>query len=419
MDLDQATIAHVLRANDIQGAIEAKVDPELMKTPEGKLAWEWMVAYFAEHGEGPTEAAFQDEFPKYVLVETGAEPLDYLVKRLRTRRMHNHMTQGVREVAELLKVKDSYGAAEKWAEVGLKAQEDFRPSRDVNWVANPEERYEHYEALKEHQGITGLTTPWDTLNEAILGIQEEDLVYIVARQNVGKTWSELIMAHHVWQAEMKRPLILTKEMSVFQIMRRLDARHFGLPYQKLRAGELGTEVEMEWRASMQELVHMHDFWVSGDDSEGGVSGVASKINAYRPDGGVWIDGGTFLMDERKGKSQWERVANVTVDLKKVARNFGVPIICTFQLSKRATNSKGSADDIAWGDIARDADVIIRATQTPEQYEEKAIGYCLDKQREGPKGITWECRFDFDIMDFHEIGARPEQADAEEDAQVTF
>lgn len=833
MDLDQAVIAHVLRANDIKEAISAKAEADLFKSPEGKAGWEWMVAFLVEYGEGPTEDAFRDAFPRYDLMETGNEPLDFLIKKLRERRMHNIMHQGVREVAELLKAKDSYAAAEKWVEVGMKAQEDFRPSRDVSWPRNPEERFERYQALKEFKGIDGLSTPWDTLNEATQGLHDEELIFIVARTSIGKcvaldsrvlladgrlveagdvlagagenvvvfdeerrlfsggriaqrvdsgtkrvfrvstrtgrrvkvtachpfltgdgwhtledglgvgdhiavprhlptpgnrgsmalaeilgglltegnttraevgftnedpailavmqeavaefrgelihrpsampcewhivgnrdsrkhqknpilrlvkvhglygkksehkvvpdvvfqfskpvlrqflrmvfscdgsvynstssvveycsasermardvqhlllrfgivgrlrfkpndclgawvlemygvevdrfvqrigfigekakraaelpsvqfrasnwdsipktprleavvgglpfevrkqlsedlgkkevytakkmlknkmfsrellaalvvrvadtgleyllapdlvwdrivgvedlgeepvmdigvagshnfvandmlvhnTWSELIMAHHVWLTEGKVPLVLTKEMAVYEILQRLDARHFCIPHKLLLSGRLGTEAELEWRENMGLLKQMQDFWVSGDDSEGGVSGVASKAATYRPDGGLWVDGGTFLADDRKGQSQWERVANVSKDLKGVARTLKMPVTATFQLSKRATNAKGSSDDIASADIARDADKIIGVFQTPEQYEAKEVEYRLLKNRNGPKNISWTCRFDFDLMDFHEIGSRPEVSDVEEDAQVSF
>ena len=67
----------------------------------------------------------------------------------------------------------------------------------------------------------------------------------------------------------------------------------------------------------------------------GVMSIASKIDQYKPDI-VMIDGMYLLNDDQKGDSRWERITNVSRDLKKLAQQKRVPIIATTQFN-RATD----------------------------------------------------------------------------------
>lgn len=411
MDLEKSLVARVIDHKEMQIAVDQGASEALFFSREGKQVWEWLLLFYKSYGESPTRQALGTKFPHYELDVGSDDALLYILSELRKRRAHNVLHKGMQEVVSALKKKDPYEAVSHWRQTMLTVDDDVRPSRDVSWPRDAAARWEDYRSLRDRRGIQGLDTPWPTLNQLTMGIGEEEFWMIVARAGIGKTWCEVVMAHHAW-LQGTVPLLITKEMSVKQILRRLDAAHFQLPYQHLRSGMLDDTTEDEWREGMERMQEMHDFWVSGDDEEGGVSGVAAKIDMYRPTGGVFIDGGYLLADERRGESQWQRIQNISRDLKRLARRTKVSMFCSFQLNRQASTTRGEAENIALADISRDADGIIGLFQSPDDRERQELSMRLLKQREGAQG-EWLCRWDFEAMQFFEIGQGGEDEAAEQ------
>jgi replicative DNA helicase len=421
-DIESEFFEHVIKHRVLDKAIDLQVKPELFsKHGRGRDVWEWLISFYRDYGTTPSRDALTKAHPHLDLEVGGGDPLPYLIRQLRDRHIHNLLHAGITDVAKAMKKKDPQEALAAWRQTLLEADQDATVSRDVDWTKRPEDRWEKYKKLQEVKGIDGLPTPWETLNMHTQGIHDEELWMIVARSSVGKTWAEVIMAHHIW-AMGKSPLLISKEMSVYQILRRLDARHFRLAHQSLRAGHLGTYAEEEWQQGMDVLKEMHPFWVSGDDEASGVSGVSAKIDMYHPDICL-VDGGDFLVDDRRGESDWQRMENVARDLKKVARRAGIPVVCTFQFNKKASNTRGGMANIARADIAKDADVILGVFQSEDQRELKEDEKEIIKQREGLRGVRFTCRSDFELMEFYEVDqegrAREEGAKSDEEEEVKF
>lgn len=146
------------------------------------------------------------------------------------------------------------------------------------------------------------------------------------------TFMLVVFAEYAW-ANGLSVLFINNEMSEEQIGKRFDAVHFKLPYKEFRAGLLPDELEKRYFEGLQELEGENPIWVISDVS--GVMSIASKIDQYKPDI-VMIDGMYLLNDDQKGDSRWERITNVSRDLKKLAQQKRVPIIATTQFN-RATD----------------------------------------------------------------------------------
>lgn len=414
MDIESSFITHVIKHKNLNIAIDQRIGIDFFEGPS-KLVFEWLLDFYRDFGEIPTFEILKQKFPEYKIDESNDEPLLFLIAELRKRKTHNSLHSGIREVADFLGKKDPYAAVEIWRQKLLEIDVDIRPSRDVSWTHNPEERFKQYLELQKVQGIDGLPTLWPTFNQATQGLHPEDLVFILGRSAIGKTWAELIIAHHIWSLGYS-PLIITKEMSVHQILRRLDATHFRLHHEYLRSGTLDALEEERWENAMQELKNKHDFWVSGDDDEGGVIGIASKIDTYKPDICL-IDGGYLLKDDHNATQQWQRIGNISRDLKKLFRRTQIPGIVTFQFSKEGSKTKGTGRNIKYADIEMDADVIIGLFQSADQLELKEIEFRILKQREGRK-INWKCHWDFETMNFLELEILDDSDDSD-DPDVLF
>ena len=416
MDYEREVISRVLEyPEEIITAIDQQITP--LFTGEGAKPWKWILDFFRDNGVVPSKDAFESAFPTFDL-EGGQDPIMFYVGELRKLKVFNAVRTSIGEAADRLKEKEPFEAVKVLRKTILEVDQDIRPSRDVDWTQNPEARYQKYLSLREINGVEGLPFLWDTLNDLTQGVGDEDLIFVVARTAIGKTWWLVLWAHFLW-TQRKIPLLITKEMSVEHILRRLDAAHFTLPYDNLRKGKLGQFVEEGWESGFGSLEETQPLWISGDDEQGGVSGVAAKVEMYKPDI-VMVDGGYFLVDEHNADSQWQRIVNISRDLKRLARRKKIPVVVSWQLSKEATNTKGSARNIKFADISMDAQLVIGLFQSEDQFIAKELDIRILKQTEGTKGSLL-CRWDYDNMEFYEIPSEESAIEetSDTDEQISF
>lgn len=197
-------------------------------------------------------------------------------------------------------------------------------------------------------------------------------------------------------------VLFTREMSPEQMERRLDAIHFGLPYQDFKKGRLGHQLEELYKSKLQTLKDKPNFIISSDEEEGsGVANVRAKLEEYQPDL-FGVDGAYLLADDRKGNSNWERVMHITQDIKKVCRRLGIPGVITSQAGVDSQGKGGvSLASVSFSKLAfgADSDIVIGIDDLVEMNKWKLK---LLKQREGEK-FSFIIDKDFKTMKFKQVG----------------
>jgi replicative DNA helicase len=409
MDYESTLISRVILDKCMSEVAELYLQEELFIRYVDQ--WKYLVDFFRNHGASPPQEQFNKLYPEFV-IESSDLPISFLVEELRKRRVHNISANAMKEMAPLLKSKDPLAAMEVMRQAVLQAEVETRPARDVNLCEDPLRRLAEYDKIQEVGGITGLPSPWPILDETTLGFHNEELIMIVARSGVGKTWLETILASHFWKLGYL-PLLFTKEMSVKQIAQRFDAVHGSLGYQRLRGGMLTHDEYGRYKESLYRMKGLLPFWISGDDEAGGVSGIAAKVRRYKPKIAL-IDGMYLIEDERKGNSGWERLKNVSWDLKRLARSAGIPIIVSHQFNQQAKDDEGTASTLKWYDL------IIGMYQTEDLRLNKEMLFKILKQREGER-LEFVSEWDLDNMSFEtkdmgsdDVGVANESLEEEEE-----
>jgi replicative DNA helicase len=199
-----------------------------------------------------------------------------------------------------------------------------------------------------------------------------------------KTWLLIASAVHAFKMG-KRPLLISKEMPTDQIRRRVHALFSGIDYTALRTGRLTPREEKHYFEDLEAFSEHDPFILSGDDEDkGGVMSVATKIREYDPDV-VYIDGVYLMHDDRTNKrtSDWQGIAHITQDLKRMAKQLDIPVIGSTQANRSAEKSKGeSKSEVAFGDsFTQDADYLIRIIHEKQQQEDKEAIITLPVIRE--------------------------------------
>lgn len=397
MDFEAALLSKILKdENALPQVLDQRVSDELFVGYP--LLWGYMMETYAKHGGLPPIDFVEQKFPDFSFQALQDTPVSFLVEELKKRHIHNLITDSIRTQADFLKTKDPYSALEAMRSTLMRADVDTRPSFDMNFAEDIDERLKRYDEAEKAGGVTGIPTPWDILNDVTQGFQSEDLIMIAGRGKVGKTWSEMIFALQNWK-DGYIPLVFSREMAVWQIARRIDAIRAKLPYKRFKSGMLTSEEKERWMKSLELLKGARPLWLTGDDGDGhlGVTAITAKVERYNPHI-IYIDGAYLIRDDRKGKQRWEQFYNVCQDLKRLAQRKKTPVVVTHQFGSSGKGMDGTEDTLKFGDVQMWFDVIIGCYRTEDMVENKEMLMKILKHREGEEA-QWVTEWDFDTMSF--------------------
>ena len=184
MDYEGALISKVLTENTLTEVFDNRVQDELFLVHPN--VWQHLMEVYAKHGGLPPVEDVAKKFPEFEIQQAADYPVTYLIEEMRKRHVHNLVTDAMRKQAELLKAKDPFGALEEMRNVMIQADVDIRPSCDINFASDVDERVKLYDEAAVSGGLTGIPSPWPCLDEVTQGFQSEDFIMIAGRGGIGK-----------------------------------------------------------------------------------------------------------------------------------------------------------------------------------------------------------------------------------------
>ena len=256
----------------------------------------------------------------------------------------------------------------------------------------------YQEAKYNPDGLRGIPFGFPTLDGLTMGALPADLIAVVARPGIGKSWKLIKMMNTAHRAGYK-PLVVSMEMSIQQMVSRCVGETSGLNPKSFRSGDLCFWSEEVFTQTLTDLeggdpIH----FLSGDGNRTALD-VEKGIRQFNPDV-VYVDA-AYLLKLRSGRrvnAKWERVAEIMQDLKGLAMTYNIPIIMTVQFNRevRSNTQRGrtGAENIDVGsiagtdEIAQLASLIIGILMGDEGREREEKNGILMKNREGEVG-NWK------------------------------
>lgn len=214
------------------------------------------------------------------------------------------------------------------------------------------------ENAEEYKGIP---TGFSKLDEITSGLNRSDLVLIGARPAMGKTSFALNLALNISMAARKKTVIFSLEMSKEQLAERLLASQAGVTSQKFRTGELTDD---EWVRVGNAASQFSDVELYLDDSSSTtVPEIKSKIRRLKNVDAVVIDYLGLIKGVTHIDNRNQEISEITRNLKMMAKDLNIPVICCAQLSRasegRGKSHKPQLSDLRdSGSIEQDADIIM-------------------------------------------------------------
>ena len=209
--------------------------------------------------------------------------------------------------------------------------------------------------------FSGMSTGMHSLDMAINGLNNSDLLIVAARPGMGKTAFALNIAANVAKKYDKAVAVFSLEMAEEQLGKRLLAGESFVDSKKLNTGRL-AEKEWERIGLGASALSQTNIYLDGNPAVT-VGSIKAKCRRLDKLGLVIIDY-LQLMDREGNKQNESRVSaigDISRALKVMAKELDVPVICLSQLNRGPEKEKRRpvvSDLRDSGNIEQDADVIL-------------------------------------------------------------
>jgi len=221
--------------------------------------------------------------------------------------------------------------------------------------------YAHLQELStDKSAAQGTPTGFSGLDKVLVGMGKSDFILVGARPGMGKTSFALNIAANVAQSTKKKVCIFSLEMSAEQLVNRMISSEAMVDSYALRSGELKPE---EWEHIAHASARLSGCDILIDDTPGiTVSGMKGKLRRVDNLGLVVIDYLGLMSSDRRIDNRVNEVSDITRNLKIMAKELNVPILCCAQLSRgpEGRNDKRPmlSDLRDSGSIEQDADCVM-------------------------------------------------------------
>ncbi|MFW6130524.1 MAG: DnaB-like helicase C-terminal domain-containing protein [Atribacterota bacterium] len=307
--------------------------------------FDFIEQHFEEYGNIPDKTTFIDKFEDFDIVEI-TESERFLIEELKEQYLFNEFVPFIQKTAELAE-EDSRNAINYVRdEIDKLSKISTTYLEGTDLVKNAKERFDEFKKRKEMEGLLGISTGINELDEILYGWLPEDFCTIIARTNEGKTWLLLYFLVQAWK-QGKKVLLYNGELPNTVLGFRFDTiyKHFS-NYQLSRGS----------KSLNQDNYKKYITYLSKDDIPfivvkprdiGGrltVKKLENLIEKHEPDI-IGIDQLTLMEDYRgnKGQPDYKKYEHIAEDLYLTAENYGVPILAPHQASRKAIRSTKEED----------------------------------------------------------------------------
>ncbi len=246
---------------------------------------------------------------------------------------------------------------------------DIRSGKDVSGLTHigsviENETYDRLSKMSNSEtrkDYIGIPSGIGELDRMITGLNKSDLIILGARPGMGNTSFALNIARNVAVNAEKTVCFFSLEMTRDQLAQRLLSSEAGIKSEKMRTGDLDSD---EWTrlANAGAVLSKSNIYLD-ETSSITVSQIKAKLLRMKKVDLVVIDYLGLMQSDKRAENRVNEVAQITRNLKVMAKDLKIPVIACAQLS-RGTEQKGKSHKPALSDlrdsgsIEQDADIVL-------------------------------------------------------------
>jgi len=252
------------------------------------------------------------------------------------------------------------------------------------------------ESGKGRPGLSGVPTGFKELDYWTAGLQKSELIILAARPSMGKTSLMLNIAQSA-SLSGRNVYLFSLEMSARQLALRMICSEALVNSHHVRTGRFSAEEHQRLVKAAEKLAHCQ---LKINDSAGDLSEIVGLAKREAENGKldlICIDY-LQLLNTRfaKGETRDREIGTITRQLKALAKELEVPVLCLSQLSRVNEIQKAKRPTLNAlrdsGNIEQDSDTVIflhsdqyyeRESTDSDQLDEWQTDVMVAKQRNGP------------------------------------
>lgn len=268
---------------------------------------------------------------------------------------------------------------------------NFRSIRDVL-----RETLETLHKLADDKdAMAGTPTGFSGVDKVLVGMGNSDLILVGARPGMGKTSFAVNIATNVAASTGKTVCIFSLEMSAEQLVNRIISSEAMVDSKSLRSGQLTQE---EWKKIADTAARLSGMNILIDDTPGlSSTDMKAKLRQVQNLGLIVIDYLGLMNSERQSDNRAVEVGYISTNLKRMAKELNVPLLCCAQLSRGPegrTDKRPQLSDLRdSGSIEQDADVVMflyreeyyKTDRAADNKEMNTAEVIIQKNRHGSTG----------------------------------
>lgn len=414
LDIELGFLTKLIETGDYTLVQDKQIKANFFTTKQNKKAFKYIGEYYLKNGELPTSRVFSRQFPD-IKLETYIHPeslqevvgteesLTFWCNEIRQKTTHNTLCDILENSGEKLEDLETEKAYEILKKGIIHIENDIVETSSIDITKDKEQRKLAYLERKNNQGMIGIPMGIDKLDFILKGMQPKQLITLIAKTGVGKSWFLLIVAAYC-QLNGYKVLIFTTEMSEEMMEDRIEAVLIGMMfgdfnYGKFKSGMLSPQEEETYFKFLDKKETLEPLII---ESATGVSNVNAKIDQHNPDL-VLVDSAYLMEDDRGAEQDWLRVAHITRDLKQLAKRKKLPIMINSQADSTTSTKTGpELENIGYAKaIGQDSDVVLSLFRDENMISDREMKVKILKQREGILGSVM-LNWDFTRMNFSAI-----------------
>jgi KaiC/GvpD/RAD55 family RecA-like ATPase len=329
-------------------------------------AAEFALKYHTEYKVSPPTDIFSSIFPDFPLEPVDSKSTSFVTDKLVE-------TKAKRDAEQVLSKGIDMLASNPLAALDFLVSNlsSVRPVRKISKDYTDRDAVKRFELFLERQKLArenkviGIKTGIKTIDDRLIGWQPGNLVGIIGRLGVGKSWLLMHVACSAYK-DGRRVVYISPEMSIPEVEMRWDtvmAAQYNLEISNygLQTGEnIDEELYKKWLVDCSQRAD----WITLDSLDGkafSVSAIQAVIEEYQPEI-LAVDGVALLSGNGRGLQTWEKIMEISYGLKSLASNYGLVIIASQQANRSAAGSEEmlpKVEQISFGDaFGQAADCLI-------------------------------------------------------------
>lgn len=389
-------LSRLIRDRDLSPAVEAGVRDDWFVTTDERTLWRFLTKHVAAYGEVPTAVTVKDNFPTFRLLNV-EDNTAYLLDQMRAHRRRMAARDLVGEAAEILESDRDHEKALKAIAAGLSRIDSDTPmvtNRGVNLSDDPDTWLDAYSTL-EARGDTllGLATGFPTIDMATAGLQDQQLITLIAPPKTGKSVLIMQVAINIHERYDVPVYFQSYEMSNTEQAWRHHAFRSHIPHARLVRGGLNPEDLRAFKAMLRAMEARASFRLGDSASGNTVSALRLQIEKFDP-AVIFVDGVYLMVDEESGEKGTPRaMTNITRSLKRLGQSADIPVVISTQtLLWKQKGSEVTADAIGYSSsFFQDSDVILALQQSEANVENSRLLKIAASRNCGPAeaDLLWD------------------------------